>query len=75
MPPATFQRMVNKVIAGLEGCQGDHNPLVFLNRLKNKNQRLLCWSLTLQDYNLDIRHIPGRDNVIADALSRQHRLA
>ena len=32
----------------------DHNPLVFLNRLKNKNQRLLCWSLTLQGYDLDI---------------------
>ena len=34
----------------------DHNPLIFLNRLKNKNQRLLCWSLTLQGYDLDIRH-------------------
>ena len=52
----------------------DHNPLVFLNRLKNKNQRLLRWSLTLQGYDLDIRHIPGKENVIADALSRQHRL-
>ena len=50
----------------------DHNPLVFLNRLKNKNQRLLRWSLTLQYYDLDICHIPGKDNVIADALSRQH---
>ena len=50
----------------------DHNPLVFLNRLKNKNQRLLRWSLTLQGYDLDIRHIPGKDNVTADALSRQH---
>ena len=52
----------------------DHNPLVFLNRLKNKNQRLLRWSLTLQGYDLDIRHIPDKENVIADALSRQHRL-
>ena len=25
----------------------DHNPLVFLNRIKNKNQRLLRWSLRI----------------------------
>ena len=48
----------------------DHNPLSFLHKLKNKNQRLLRWSLMLQEYNLDIRHIKGRDNIIPDALSR-----
>jgi hypothetical protein len=48
----------------------DHNPLTFINKMKNKNQRLLRWSLLLQEYNLDIRHIRGKDNVIADALSR-----
>ena len=48
----------------------DHNPLTFINKMKNKNQRILRWSLTLQGYNLDIRHIKGKDNVIADALSR-----
>ena len=48
----------------------DHNPLTFLNKLKNKNQRLLRWSLLLQEYNLDIKHIKGRDNMIPDALSR-----
>jgi len=48
----------------------DHNPLTFIHRMKNKNQRLVRWSLTLQEYNLDIRHIKGRDNVMADALSR-----
>ena len=48
----------------------DHNPLVFLNRVKNKNQRLLQWSLFLQEHNLNIIHIPGRRNVVADVLSR-----
>ena len=48
----------------------DHNPLTFLHKLKNKNQRLMRWSLFLQQYCLDIRHIRGRDNIIADALSR-----
>ena len=48
----------------------DHNPLVFLNRMKNKNRRLLGWSLYLQEYNLDIKYVRGVDNVCADALSR-----
>ena len=48
----------------------DHNPLTFLHKLKNKNQRLLRWSLMLQEYDLDIRHIKGKDNLIPDALSR-----
>ena len=48
----------------------DHNPLVFIQKMKNKNQRLLRWSLMLQEYVLEIRHIKGKDNVIADCLSR-----
>ena len=48
----------------------DHNPLSFLHKLKNKNQRLLRWSLLLQEFNIDIRHIKGKDNIIPDALSR-----
>ena len=45
-----------------------HNPLTFLKTMKNKNQRLVRWSLALQEYNLEIQHIPGSENV--DALSR-----
>ena len=48
----------------------DHNPLTFLQSLQNPNQRQMRWSLFLQPYKLDMRHIKGSDNVIADALSR-----
>ncbi len=48
----------------------DHNPLSFLHKLKSKNQRLLRWSLSLQEFDLDVRHIKGKDNIIPDALSR-----
>ncbi|XP_068240411.1 uncharacterized protein [Palaemon carinicauda] len=48
----------------------DHNPLVFLNFFKNKNNRLLRWSLRLQEWDLLIQHIAGRENIIPDALSR-----
>ena len=50
----------------------DHNPLQFVTRMKTKNHRLTRWALTLQSYNLEIRHIKGKDNLIADALSRAH---
>lgn len=48
----------------------DHNPLTFLQSLRSPNQRLLRWAILLQPYSLEIRHIRGRDNVMADALSR-----
>jgi hypothetical protein len=49
----------------------DHNPLTFVNRMKLQNQRLLRWSLTLQEWsNIVIKHVKGSDNVVADVLSR-----
>ena len=48
----------------------DHNPLVFLHRMYNHNQRLMRWALLVQDYNLVIKHKKGTDNIVADALSR-----
>lgn len=47
-----------------------HNPLIFLSNMSSSNQRLLRWALKRQDFNLQIQHIKGTDNVIADALSR-----
>ncbi|KAK0145445.1 Retrovirus-related Pol polyprotein from transposon 297 [Merluccius polli] len=48
----------------------DHNPLTFLANMRNSNQRLMRWSLLLQDFNLQIQHKKGTENIIADALSR-----
>lgn len=48
----------------------DHNPLTFLHSLQSPSQRLMRWVLFLQPYNLNIQHIRGVDNVMADALSR-----
>lgn len=48
----------------------DHNPLTFLDRMRGKNQRIMRWSLILQPFHLQIKHIRGKENIIADALSR-----
>jgi len=48
----------------------DHNPLQFLHKMANHNQKLLRWSLELQQYSLSIRHRPGKLNLLPDILSR-----
>lgn len=48
----------------------DHNPLTFLAKFRTSNQRVFRWGLVLQPYNLVVKHIAGRNNVVADALSR-----
>lgn len=48
----------------------NHNPIVFLNKMRGKNRRLQNWFLTLQEFNLRIQHVREVDNRVADALSR-----
>lgn len=48
----------------------DHRPLVWLSSLKEPNAKLLRWKIKLSEYNFDINYKPGKENVIADALSR-----
>jgi hypothetical protein len=48
----------------------DHSPLQFIQRMANHNQKLLRWSLELQQYNLDIVHRAGKFNLLPDLLSR-----
>jgi hypothetical protein len=39
--------------------QTDHNPLVWLNQVKDTNRKLLRWSLTLQEYEIEYEHKAG----------------
>ena len=48
----------------------DHKPLVYLNKFKGDNARLMRWTLGLQAFHFQIVHINGRDNVGGDFLSR-----
>lgn len=48
----------------------DHASLQWLMGLKDLSGRLARWSLQLQAYRFDIEHRRGKDNVVADMLSR-----
>jgi hypothetical protein len=43
----------------------DHNPLVFLHRMYNQNQRLMRWALIVQNYHWEIRHEKGSEKCIS----------
>ncbi|CAB4043387.1 Retrovirus-related Pol poly from transposon, partial [Paramuricea clavata] len=53
--------------------QTDHNPLVWLNQVKNKNRKLLRWSLTLQEYDIELEHKCGEKHVNVDAFQGKFR--
>lgn len=48
----------------------DHKPLLSIMTKPCQNARVERWMTTLQQYDMIIRHISGKNNTTADALSR-----
>ena len=55
----------NKVI-----IRSDHQALTFLKNCKLTHGRLVHWMLILQEYDLTIEYCKGKENIVADVLSR-----
>ena len=50
----------------------DHNSLTYLHTMKDINRVLLGWWSVILEYDFGIKHVPGKLNVLADALSRSY---
>jgi len=48
----------------------DHKPLVWLESFNGQNPKLLRWKTTLAAYDYEVVYKKGKQNVVADALSR-----
>jgi hypothetical protein len=48
----------------------DHNPLQYLAISAPKSAKLTRWALSLSRYNIEVHHVAGKDNEVADCLSR-----
>lgn len=66
---------IRKMRAYVEGYRfhviTDHLSLKWLNSIDNPTGRLARWALELQQYNFTVQYRKGKQNVVADALSRQ----
>jgi Integrase core domain. len=48
----------------------DSRSLYWLEKNRDTKAKLTRWSLLLQEYNFEVQHCPGRENQLADFLSR-----
>ena len=48
----------------------DHKAVTFLKTCKLLSGRLTRWIMAIQDYDISIEYCPGKNNLVADTLSR-----
>jgi hypothetical protein len=53
----------------------DHDSLKYHKTMPNLSGRLARWIEKMAEFDYKLQHIPGKDNVVADALSRRADLA
>ncbi len=51
-----------------------HQPLASIFKRKAKSRRMNRWILEMREYNYDIQYVKGKDNFVADHLSRPVRV-
>ena len=42
--------------------QTDHKPLVYINKSKCLNKRIMRWAILLQEYRFKVESVPGKTN-------------
>ena len=50
--------------------QTDHRVFVWLRNVKDPSSRPLRWRLRMEDYEYEIEYVKGKENKVADCLSR-----
>ena len=51
-------------------CLSDHKSLSYLKKGKETGGRIARWALALEEYDYEVEYIKGKDNDLADVLSR-----
>ena len=48
----------------------DHRPLTWLFTTSNPNSRITRWQMLVSEFDIEVKYVPGKENSVADCLSR-----
>ena len=65
-----LQKFRSYIMGGKVIIRTDHKALTFLKTCKLLSGRLTRWTMAIQDYDISIEHCSGKNNLVADTLSR-----
>ena len=65
-----MKRLRQYLLSNKFGIKTDHRASVWLNNLKDPNSRMLRWRWRMEEYDYDIEYVKGKENKVADCLSR-----
>ncbi|GKT26750.1 hypothetical protein ADUPG1_013469, partial [Aduncisulcus paluster] len=81
---STIEQEAYGIVYCLKRCEGylrghrfelqtDHRNLLYME--KSESPKIVRWRLLMQEFDYELSHIPGRDNVPADFMSRYGHVA
>ena len=65
-----MKRLRQYLLAKKFKIQTDHRAFVWLDNVKDPSSRLLRWRLRMEEYEYEIMYVKGKENKVADCLSR-----
>ena len=65
-----MKRLRQYLLGNKVKIQTDHRALVWLHNVKDPSSRLLRWRLRMEEYDYEIEYVKGKENKVADCLSR-----
>lgn len=69
-------RKLRHYLMGAEvSYEGDHKPLAWIKTQRHLSPRQARWLETLESFHWTFRHVPGKQLVVPDAISRQPQTA
>jgi hypothetical protein len=48
----------------------DNSALTYLESMKGVSRKLTRWALLMEEFDIQVKHRPGKENIVPDALSR-----
>lgn len=70
VPPMPKLKYNDNIEHYLAMFKTDHQPIVWLSKMKDNNARITRWFLAVQPFDFDVLYLNGPENCTADFHSR-----